>query len=360
MGLRVDVRAARGPFSVAAAFTAELGQTIALLGPNGAGKSTLLAVLAGLLRPTSGTVVLEDQDLDDVDRGVHLSPRQRRVGVVFQDRLLFPHLTAAQNVAFPLEARGIARAEAMQQARVLLDTVGIADLAGARPAQLSGGEAQRVALARALITQPRLLLLDEPLSALDLQAKGRIRALLRGVRSQFGGVKLLVTHDAVDAMTLADKIVMMEGGKVTQQGTLADLRRRPATPYCAQLVGLNVFVGRLEPLDRGAGRLVTSDGEIVVGWPAGLGGATIDDVTAIVRPADVVLQLAMPQGGSARNVLAGRIAGLSLEGDRAVVQLDCHPPIMAEVTFGSVERLGLVEGLPVWATFKAVEVQVEP
>jgi molybdate transport system ATP-binding protein len=411
--LHVDIRARRGAFEVAAAFQAREGEVVALVGPNGAGKSTLLAVLAGLVAPTAGRITLggavdaaagDSVDVvvagaaydsvdaaadvavwDDVVSGVHLSPRDRRVGVVFQDRLLFPHLSAAENVAFPLRARGRGRREADVEARGWLDRLGLAARADARPADLSGGEAQRVALARALAASPRLLLLDEPLTALDARARGEIRAVLGRVLADFAGIAVLVSHDPVDAMTLADRLVILEAGRVTQIGTAEDIRRAPRTPYAAELVGLNLFRGRLEPAEPGVGRLVTADGTLVVPWPAGggsmgeddriggavdvIGGAVevvhvvdagdaIDDVLALLRPADVSLHLAPPPEGSARNVIAGRVQSISSDGERARVWVAGAPPLIAEITQGSVARLGLVEGLPVWASFKAVEVEV--
>lgn len=387
MPLHVDIRARRGAFEVAAAFQADEGEVVALVGPNGAGKSTLLAVLAGLVAPKAGRISLDDVIWDDVASDTHLSSRDRRVGVVFQDRLLFPHLSAAENVAFPLRARGRGRREAEAEARDWLDRLGLAARADARPADLSGGEAQRVALARALAAAPRLLLLDEPLTALDARARGEIRAVLGRVLADFAGVAVLVSHDPVDAMTLADRLVILEAGRVTQIGTAEDIRRAPRTPYAAELVGLNLFRGRLEPVEPGIGRLVTADGELVVPWPVGVGGMgrgdrigsavdevanvdkvntvdvvdaadAIDGVLALLRPADVSLHLAPPPEGSARNVIAGRVQSVSSDGERARVWVAGTPPLIAEITQGSVRRLGLAEGMPIWASFKAVEVEV--
>jgi len=290
--------------------------------------------------------------------GRHVPPERRQVGVVFQDRLLFPHLSAIENVAFPLRALGIARREARSRAADLLARLGLAQRADARPADLSGGEAQRVALARALIREPRLLLLDEPLAALDVRARTHVRAIMRRELIGFAGVRLLVTHDPVEAMNLADRMVLVEDGRVTQIGTPGDVRAAPRTPYAAELVGMNLFTGRLERLEAGAGRLVTSEGDVVVAWPPGIDGA-LEPVIGLLRPADVSLHVRPPEGASARNVLAGTVTSVSVEGERARVRIDASPPLVAEVTLGSAERLGIREGTRLWASFKAVEVRVQ-
>jgi molybdate transport system ATP-binding protein len=358
MSLVVDVEVRRGDFTVAAAFEAAAGETVALLGPNGAGKSTLVATLAGIDPPAAGHIELDGRTLDDVAAGRHVPPERRPVGVVFQDRLLFPHLSAIENVAFPLRALGAARREARSRAGDLLARLGLAERAHARPADLSGGEAQRVALARALIHEPRLLLLDEPLAALDVLARTQVRALVRRELIVFAGVRLLVTHDPVEAMSLADRMVLVEDGRITQIGTPAEVRAAPRTPYAAELVGVNLFTGRLERLEAGAGRLVTSDGDVVVAWPLGIGGA-LEPVIGLLRPADVLLHVRPPEGASARNVLAGTVTSVSVEGERARVRIDSSPPLVAEVTLGSVERLGIREGTRLCASFKAVEVRVQ-
>ncbi|MGQ0670658.1 MAG: ABC transporter ATP-binding protein [Actinomycetota bacterium] len=356
MTLDVDIRTRRGNFELEAAFAARPGETVALLGPNGAGKSTLVATLAGLLPPEAGRVTLDGKVLDDAATGHHVAPEDRPVGVVFQDGVLFPHLSSLENVAFPLRARRVAKDEARERAMELLDRLGVAGRSAARPAEISGGEAQRVALARALVHRPRLLLLDEPLASLDVQARSLIRGLVKRALADFPGVRLLITHDPVEAMTLADRLVLLEGGEITQQGTAAEIRDAPRTPYAAELVGLNLFSGRLKPLDEGAGRIATADGEVIVAWPAGV-EEPVEDVIGLLRPVDVSLHVAHPEG-SARNVVRGTIASISLEGERARVRLASSPPLVAEVTLGSVSRLGLVEGASAWASFKAVEVRV--
>jgi molybdate transport system ATP-binding protein len=356
MTLSVDVMAARGEFEVRATFEAAAGETVALLGPNGSGKSTLVSSIAGLLPPVEGTIALDGVVLDDAAGGAYVPPEQRPIGVVFQDLLLFPHLSAADNVAFPLRARGVAKPQARERAARLLERLDVAARADARPRDLSGGEAQRVALARALIAEPALLLLDEPLSALDVGARVRVRELVREELARFPGVRIIVTHDPIEATTLADRLVLFEEGAVTQIGSPEEIRSAPRSRYAADLVGINSFRGRLETLDDGAGRLATGEGNVVVPWPEDFEGG---EVIGLLRPADVTLSLE-PPAGSARNAFRGQVTSIAVEGDRARVRIATSPPLVAEVTLGSVERLGLSAGARVWASFKAVEVQVMP
>ncbi|MEO8083890.1 MAG: ATP-binding cassette domain-containing protein [Ardenticatenales bacterium] len=246
MSLVVDVRLTRGPLTLTVAFEAAAGEACAILGPNGAGKSTLLAIIAGLVRPDAGSVVLDGVALDragvalagvgDAEPAAHVPARSRPIGVVFQDLLLFPHLSAVENAAFPLRARGVPADAARARALALLDRLGVAHRAAARPGALSGGEAQRVALARALIAQPRVLLLDEPLSALDRPARARIRALLGEVLTAFDGIVLLVTHDPQDARALADRVVVIEHGIVAHEGAVADVVRSPGDGFLGELL----------------------------------------------------------------------------------------------------------------------------
>jgi molybdate transport system ATP-binding protein len=356
MTLSVDVTVRRGTFAVRARFDAPRGSTTALLGPNGSGKSTLVSSMAGLVPPEEGSVVLDGAVLDDPAAGLNVPPERRSIGVVFQDLLLFPHLSALENVAFPLLAGGVARAEAHDRGEHLLRRLEVAQHARARPRDLSGGEAQRVALARALAAEPALLLLDEPLSALDVGARARLREVLRDELERFRGVRVLITHDPVEALTMADRIVIVEEGRVTQIGTPEEIRAVPRSRYAADLVGVNAVRGVLEPIGDGTGRLISSEGTLVAPWPEWY---VEGEVVAIVRPIDVTLWPDRPEG-SARNVLSGRVTSVAIEGDRARVRLATAPPLVAEVTLGSIERLGLRSGVEVWASFKAVEVELLP
>ena len=350
MSLHAEITVTRGTFDLDVSVDAENGTTLAILGPNGSGKSTILAALAGLV---PGARVR----LDGVEAASRTPPS---IGVVFQDLRLFPTMSALENAAFPLRARAVPRADARTQAADALTGLGLAaDHHLVRPSELSGGESQRVALARALINEPRLLLLDEPTSALDITARGQIRSLLAGILAGRPGVCVLVTHDPVEAMTLGDQILVLENGRRTQSGTPAQIREAPRSPYAADLVGVNLYRGTLEPLDTGAGLLSTVAGKLIVAWPPGLPVAPATDALAILRPADVTLHTMEPAGGSARNIFRGRISGISIDGERARIRVQTRPPVVAEVTLGSVQRLELREGLEVWASAKAVEVRID-
>ncbi|HKC27504.1 MAG TPA: ATP-binding cassette domain-containing protein, partial [Jatrophihabitans sp.] len=243
MTMAVAGSARLGEFVLDVAVDAVQGEVLAVLGPNGAGKSTLLRLCAGLLGLDGGVIQLGDEVLDDPARGVFRTAQQRHIGVVFQDHRLFPHLRVIDNVAFGARARGIRRQDARGQARRWLERLGIADLARRHPRQLSGGQAQRVALARALASEPRALLLDEPLAALDVQTRAAVQGELREHLGAFEGPAVLVTHDPIEALLLAQRIVVLEHGRVVQAGTPAEITATPRTPYVARLVGMNLFVG---------------------------------------------------------------------------------------------------------------------
>jgi molybdate transport system ATP-binding protein len=348
MSLRAHVGVQLGTLELSAGVIAGEGETVAILGPNGAGKTTLLRALAGLLPLDRGRVELDGTVLDDGGR-IFLPPERRPVGVVFQDYLLFPHLSVLENVAFGLRARGVARRAARERATAALERVGLADRAGVRPRELSGGQAQRVALARAMATEPRLLLLDEPLAALDQSARGAVRRDLRRQLGGFPGVRVLVTHDPLDAAALADQLVILEHGRVVQTGSFLDVSARPRSPYVAELVGMNLLRGR------GAGdRIELATGGILVVPDAGTG-----HVLAVVHPHSVSLHAERP-GGSPRNVAAGRVAGIEPLGDRVRVRVDGPVPLVAEITPAALADLGLVDGSPVHTAVKATDITVYP
>jgi molybdate transport system ATP-binding protein len=351
MGLLADVEIERDGFRVKLAVSVPSGTTLALLGPNGAGKSTVVEALAGTVGVSTGSIELDGASLQD------LPPYDRPVGVLFQDPLLFPHLTALDNVTFPLRARGHPRGPANEIGARLLARLAPTVRPVSRPGGLSGGEQQRVALARALVTGPRLLLLDEPLAAVDVAARAELRSLLREVVPAFEGACVLVAHDPLDALTMADSVVILESGRIVQQGSPDDIREAPRSGYAAELVGVNLYFGRLRRGVGGVGILEIDRGEIAVAWPPGATDPT-DDVIAVVRPSDVALHVAKPEG-SPRNVLRGRIDEIWVTGGRARIRVASAPPIVAEVTTGSVERLSLTEGAEIWASFKAVEVRLE-
>ncbi|WP_445444330.1 ABC transporter ATP-binding protein [Clavibacter sp. km3a] len=283
-GLAARVVVERAAFRLDVDVRVPAGSVAAVVGPNGAGKSTLLRALAGLLPLTAGRVALDGRVLEEAGAGraVRIPAEGRGAGVVFQDHLLFPHLTALANVAFGPRAQGVPRADAEDRARALLDRLGIAHLADRRPARLSGGQSQRVALARALVLEPPLLLLDEPMAALDAGTRLDVRDLLAEELRRFGGAAVLVTHDPVDALALADRIRVLEGGRVVQEGAPAEVAARPATAYVARLVGMNRIEGR-----DAAGRptvLIAAPGDVRLS--RGSGGRPDD--AAHVRLAGVV------------------------------------------------------------------------
>jgi molybdate transport system ATP-binding protein len=271
--------------------------------------------------------------------------------VVFQDHLLFPHLSALDNVAFGLRARGVSREEARRLAGEWLDRVGLDGKATARPRELSAGQAQRVAVARALAVRPRLLLLDEPLSALDATTRLATRRELRRHLAEYQGTRLIVTHDPLEAVALADRLVVLEAGRVTQTGAPAEITGRPSSDYVADLVGVNLFRGRVE----GDRVVVGGDGVLVV--PRGDHGH--GEVFAVVHPRAVALHRSAPEG-TPRNVWAGVADGLDLEGERARVRVGGRLPIVAEVTAAAAAELHLEDGGPVWVSVKATEITVYP
>lgn len=350
-GLSARITLRRGTLELSVDLEVRPSEVVGLLGPNAAGKTTLLRALAGLTPMATGEVVLDGEVLDDPVAGVHVPAEQRPVGVMFQDYRLFPHLTALENVAFGLRARGVKRAVARRSAQDWLARVGMGDVAGQRPKSLSGGQAQRVALARALVTEPRLLLLDEPLAAIDGAARADLRRDLRRHLSWFEGTALVVTHDPLEAMTLADKLVVLEDGRVTQTGSVEEIGAHPRTRYVADLVGLNLFRGRAE-----GNTIHLPGGEVLV---AADDRYHSGDVFAVVHPRVVALYRELPDG-SPRNVWPGTVEVLDVIGDRVRVQVHGPQPLLAEVTPAAVAALGLDDGGDVWAAVKASEVVVYP
>ncbi len=351
--LQADLGVRRGDLDLALALEVGDGEVVALLGPNGAGKSTALRSVAGLLRLDRGRVDVGGQRVADAAADLHRPPHQRPIGVVFQDYLLFPHLSVLDNVAFGPRARGARRADARRHAGEWLARLGLTALARSRPGTLSGGQAQRVALARALATEPRLLLLDEPLAALDARTRLLVRGELRAHLGGFAGGTLLVTHDPVDAAVLGDRMVVIEHGTVVQEGRPLEVARRPRTDYVARLVGLNLLTGRA------AGLLVALPGGGSVHLAASAGG----EVYVAFRPAAVSLFLERP-AGSPRNLWPGVLTTVEPHGEGVRVEVagvpDRSSSILAEVTASAVAELDLQPGRGVWAAVKASDVDVYP
>ena len=320
------------------------GETLAILGPNGAGKSTLLSIIAGLLRPDSGRAELDNTTLFNLARGEWLPPHRRGISLLAQEPLLFPHLSALENVAFGPRSAGRARAEARASAREWLSAVEAAELSGSRPAQLSGGQAQRVALARALAPEPRLLLLDEPLAALDVAVAPTLRRMLRGVLA--GRSVILVTHELLDALTLADRVIVLTDGAIVEQGLTAEVLQRPRHPYTARLAGLNLLTGV-----RTATGLRMPDGTIVAGPGEGVIGAR---AAASVRPSAVSVHLERVEGPNARPVT---VQDLEPRGDSVRVRSES---MVADISPGRAAALRLAPGLSVWFAFAETEVVLYP
>ena len=319
---------------------------MALLGPNGAGKTHGAALPRRLARrSTTGHITLDGQCLDDPDIDRFVAAEQRPVGVVFQNYLLFPQPRRDRERRVRAACTRRPQGEGAVAAAAWLERVGLTDHAHQRPGALSGGQAQRVALARALATEPRLLLLDEPLAALDAGARTEVRRDLRRHLATFDGVRLLVTHDPVDAYALADRVVILEGGTVAQSGTLADVTARPRSRYIADLIGVNLVSGV-----GGDGMLTTAAGGRVV--PAD----TVDGPAfAVIQPHSVALYPS-PPAGSPRNVWPVTVVEIDRHADRVRVRVDGEVPLVAEITPSALEALALRPGDEIWASVKATEI----
>jgi molybdate transport system ATP-binding protein len=339
----------RGQFRLDVTLCIGAGEVVALLGPNGAGKTTALRALAGLLPLSAGHVRLDGQILDAPDRDLWTPAERRHVGVVFQDYLLFPHLTALDNVAFGPRSHGTSRHDARQQAAGWLRRVGVSEHARSKPRQLSGGQAQRVALARALAVNPPLLLLDEPLAALDARTRLDTRAQLHHHLAEHPGATLLVTHDPLDALVLADRLVIIEDGRIVQEGDAATITAQPRTDYVARLVGLNLYRGHADQhtVRVGDGFTLTvadtADGDVFVAFP----------------PAAVALHTHQPDG-SPRNTWPATIASIQRHGDNLRVQLAGPVTAAADITPAAASQLRLSPGQQVWAAVKAAETRTYP
>ena len=355
MTLELDVVVRRGSFTLEVAAEVAPGEVLGVLGPNGAGKTSLLRALAGLNAVSEGSIRLGDQVLDDAATGTFVPAEQRPVGLVFQNYRLFPHLSVRDNVAFSARSRGTHRKQARQYADRYLHQLDLTALASHKPEQLSGGQAQRVALARALAADPGLLLLDEPLAALDARTRLYVRSELRRYLADFPGPVLIVTHDPLEAMVMADRLLVIEDGRVVQHGTPAEVARRPATQYVARLVSLNLYPGTLESAD---GTVRLAAGGSLTAAPGAPLPAVGTDVLVAVRPSAISVHTERPEHASPRNVWPGTIAGLELLADRVRAQINGQPDVLVDLTPAAVADLGLRPGQQVWLSAKATEVDV--
>nr|WP_232717003.1 ATP-binding cassette domain-containing protein [Gordonia metallireducens] len=353
--LMVVIDQARPPLSVEHRFPS--GRTTAIVGPNGAGKSTMLRVIAGLLRGDDASrISLGDEVFRD--GRVFVPPHRRGVSLLSQEARLFPHLTVAENVAFAPSAQRLSRGEVRERVERWLTATEVADLADRKPDELSGGQAQRVAIARALAAEPRILLLDEPFRALDVDVASRLRALLRGLLADHGRTTIMVTHDPVDALGLAEDIVVLDQGRIVESGSTREVLTNPGSRFSASLSGLNLFVGRVGE----ASAVVDEAGNHVVGLvgedvPAG-GLVSGTPAAATFSPRAVAVYLEEPHG-SPRTTLRATIRDVVPRGDHALVNTDVGDQVVAaEVTWSAVADLGLVTGLDVVLVVKASEVRV--
>ena len=358
-GLDLAVTVTRAGFTLDVALDVGPGEVLGVLGPNGAGKSTLLDVLAGLLRPDAGYVRVGGTTLTDVDQRVHVPPHRRGVGLLAQQALLFPHLTALANVAFGPRAQSLPHRTAQERARELLDAVDVGPLADRRPAQLSGGQQQRVALARALAARPGLLLLDEPLAALDVDATPAMRALLRRTIRDGRHTAVLVTHAALDALVLADRVAVLMDGRIVEQGPTREVLARPRSSFAARIAGLNLVSGTAC-----AEGLRTEEGLVVVGHAEQAEPG--EPAVAVFPPAAVGVFADHPHG-SPRNVVPVRLAAVEPHGDLVRLRArarDGGPAwadgLAADVTPAALLDLPAEPGADLWFAVKATEVAIHP
>ena len=348
-GLEADFSASRGNgFRLDLTLSIPPGTTVALLGPNGAGKTTAVNVLSGLLPIDEGSIELGGLVLDDPQAGTFVPPETRKVGVVFQDYLLFSHLTVQDNVAFGLRSRGTSKESSRAIAGEWLERMGLSDLSRRRPGHLSGGQAQRVALARALVTEPDLLLLDEPLSALDVGTRVQLRRTLAEHLENFKGPRLLITHDPSEAFLLADEIHVIENGTVTQSASPDDIRLRPRTSYAADLAGVNLFMATVQ------------NGIANVGsHQLHIASAVEGDALVTIRPSAISIHRSQPEG-SPRNTWLTAIELVERLGERVRLRTGSPLPLTVEITASALGELRLAVGEDVWVAIKATEIGVEP
>ena len=351
MILEVDVEARAGANPVSCRFKVGEGSAIALVGASGAGKTTVLRAIAGLVRPQRGRIACDGKTWFDADRLICVAPQQRDCGFVFAEYALFEHMSVVENVAFGLRAVGYDGKSARKKSLEALDLIGVAALGPRLASSLSSGEAQRVAIARALALQPRVLLLDEPLSAIDVERRPPVREVLQQKIEQAGMAAVLVTHEPVEAMLFSDMLVVMEDGAVVQRGSSAELRERPLTSYVAAFAGVNLYRGSACPLANGVSEVEVQGARLVIV------GQVTGSVAVVIDPDSVVLSLARPES-SARNALLGDVVSIVPDGAAVRVSVASTPPIVARITKQSANELGIAPGSSVYAAFKASEVRV--
>ncbi len=343
-----------GRFELDLELSVASGVTV-LLGPNGAGKSSLLQLLAGLRRPKAGQVLLGKEHLFDDEKKRDLPPEKRRIGMVFQDLALFPHLDVSGNIGFGLKLRGIGRGERQTRIGQLLEKLGIEHLANRSVTTLSGGEKQKVALARTLATDPQLLLLDEPTSALDPSARGEIRRWLHSILTELRIPSLLVTHDAEEVAYFRKRVAVMEQGKIIQHGSFHQLLREPASEFIARFVGVNYILGEVQDQNGKLGFRSQGGSAFLAPFEKVVPGPGI----LTVYPWDIALYHSLPEG-SPRNHLHGEVLDVVVLGDRVRITLEEKDKLVAEISTRGYQALGEPQpGERLWAVFKAREARIE-
>jgi molybdate transport system ATP-binding protein len=336
-------------FVLDASLQVERGDTHALVGPNGAGKSTLVSAIAGLLAIDEGSITLNGAMCDDPRTGLFRPPQDRSVSVMFQDGVLFPHLTVFQNVAFGLVSREVPKSEVQLRASEWIANVGLNGIEDRRPSELSGGERQRVALARALVLEPDVLILDEPLSALDVTARGSMRGLIRQRLAAFDGAAIVITHDPMEAMLLGDVVHVLEDGAIVQSGTPSDIRLKPASRYSADIAGVNLVSGIAHE-----GRVSVDGHELRIA-----DGEITGPVLVSFHPRTVTIHADCPHG-SARNTWQTTIESIESHGRTVRLQVGTPMALTAEITASAMASLELSERSTVYVSIKATELSVQP
>lgn len=349
--LFLDVSKRLRDFTLSAALEVRPGECVALVGPTGCGKTTLLRTVVGTVCPDAGRVVVAGEAWFDSEKRINLPPERRHTGYLPQEYGLFPHLSVGENIAYGARARGMSSAEARALARDLAERLGIAELAHERPGRLSGGQRQRVALARALASRPQVLLLDEPLAALDTQTRASVRTFLASLVEELGLPTVVVTHDPIDALTLGTRIAVMRDGQLVQVGTRDQILDTPRDTFVADFLGLNLFYGEATALPDGLTRILVGSVELFSADRAS--GPT----AAVVLPTDITLSRE-PATGSALNVVRGHVEAVSYLGPTVRVTVRSGELLLAaEVTFRSAQAMALTPGEVVYATFKATSLR---
>ncbi|MFA7324473.1 MAG: ABC transporter ATP-binding protein [Candidatus Nanopelagicales bacterium] len=345
MAVHAAFTVTRADFALALDIELESASVVAILGPNGSGKTTLLRALAGLIPIDQGFISINHTIVDDAGR-TFAEASSRSIGFVFQDYALFPHLSALDNIAFGLRTHGSRRSQARATAQQMLDQFGLGHLSASKPEALSGGQAQRVALARALAIEPEVLLLDEPLAALDAQTKEALRPELAQRLRAFPGTTVLVTHDPLDALVLADRVIVLEAGAVVQDDSPADLTKSPGTDYVAAVAGVTLLRGTARH-----GAMILSSGGVLHISDHLLQGPAV----AVIRPESVTVHRFEPEG-SARNAWQEVVSQIQPLVDRVLIHTQGDPPMKAAITFDAYDDMGITIGSSIWLSVKAVDV----